>query len=129
MDLITLPLTLDTHKVCLVSNFCPPVAKPAFLQRFRLAQSLNMEAKSPIFLFSNVVKFKNAKVNIYPNEKKLKTTTTFGDMWLFKIAPRLWNQLPEHIRTFHSVASFRNLCKAFLFKVTIDRWNRMIFIT
>ena len=44
------------------------------------------------------------------------STVTFGDRAFSIAAPRLWNQLPDHIKDCDSVNSFRSKLKTFLFK-------------
>ena len=53
-------------------------------------------------------------------EKTAKTGKTYGDRAFSVCAPRLWNRLPEHIRTIDSLAGFKRELKTHLFRLAYE---------
>ena len=48
--------------------------------------------------------------------------TTFGDRSFSCYAPRLWNSLPDSIKSATSVETFKKLLKQHLFKIAYSQW-------
>ncbi|XP_044183836.1 uncharacterized protein LOC122964347 [Acropora millepora] len=44
-------------------------------------------------------------------------TSTYGDRAFSSAAPKLWNSLPDHIKSKHTLTSFKSSLKTFLFKL------------
>jgi hypothetical protein len=56
-----------------------------------------------------------------PHFTELRTQTTFGDRAFSCIAPHLWNQLPELIKSAKSVEIFKKLLKHHLFELAYNK--------
>ena len=50
-------------------------------------------------------------------------TTTYGDRSFACAFPKLWNQLPQHIKLSETLKSFKSRLKTHLFKIAFDVWN------
>ena len=51
---------------------------------------------------------------------KIKSLPTLGDRSFSVAAPKLWNKLPNYIRTSASISIFKSWLKAYLFRVAFD---------
>ena len=47
-------------------------------------------------------------------------TTTYGDQSFACTCPKLWNQLPQHIKLLETLESFKSRLKTHLFKIAFD---------
>ena len=51
---------------------------------------------------------------------KVKTLPTLGDRSFSFAAPKLWNKLPNYIKTSASITIFKSQLKTYLFRVAFD---------
>ena len=58
--------------------------------------------------------------SLVPDPPKIKSLATLGDRSFSVTAPKLWNKLPDYIRTSASITIFKSRLKTYIFRVAFD---------